>query len=160
MLDEKHTPITYSHLKPTEMSAEFIGSAKKSTQFTPQNKTHFSFSAITLLIWVFWKCQMSPAWLKVDCSQLVSRCDHYQLQLAYPTVERPQAKNLQHAVCQCVCVWVCTFRVCVYLRIHSPTGPRRCRQYEASAGGWGPAAAILRVKREQKSLSPNFGNFI
>ena len=66
---------------------------------------------------------MSPAWLKVDCSQLVSRCDHYQLQLAYPTVERPQAKNLQHAVCQCVCESVHVHSVCVFAHPQSHRSP-------------------------------------
>ena len=31
----------------------------------------FSFSPMTLLIWIFWVCQLSPAWYNVDFSQLI-----------------------------------------------------------------------------------------
>ena len=34
------------------------------------------------------KCHLSPMWYNVDCSQLVSRFDHSQLQLVYLIVER------------------------------------------------------------------------
>ena len=36
----------------------------------------------------------------VDCSQLMSRFDRYQLQLVYPTVEHRPARNLQHETSQ------------------------------------------------------------
>ena len=48
------------------------------------------------LIWTFWVCQLSPAWYKVDCSQLTSRFDCSQLQLVYPTTEPHPVRNLQH----------------------------------------------------------------
>ena len=40
--------------------------------------------------------RLSPACYNVDCSQLMSRSDHCQLQLAYPMVEHPPVRNLQH----------------------------------------------------------------
>ena len=33
------------------------------------------------LIWVFWVCRLSPTWHNVDCSQLMSQFDCYQLQM-------------------------------------------------------------------------------
>ena len=39
------------------------------------------------LIWIFPVCRLSPVWYNVDCSQLISRFDRYQLQLVYLTVE-------------------------------------------------------------------------
>ena len=47
-------------------------------------------------IWIFWVCQLSPAWYNVDCSQLLFWFDRYQLQLVYPTVEHRPERNLQH----------------------------------------------------------------
>ena len=35
-----------------------------------------------------------PAWCNVDCSQLMSQFDHYQLQLVYSMEEHHQARNL------------------------------------------------------------------
>ena len=46
------------------------------------------------LIWIFWVCRLSPTWYNVDCSQLMSRFDRYQLPLAYPTMEHGPARNL------------------------------------------------------------------
>lgn len=62
----------------------------------------------------------------------------------------------------CVCVCECARSECVYLCIGGPAGPGCCGQYEASAGGRGPAAvaAALRVKKEHKSLFPDFGNLV
>lgn len=71
-------------------------------------------------------------------------------------------------MCVCVCVYVCVC-VCmcvraprVYLCIGGPAGPGCCGQYEASAGGQGPAAvaAVLRVKKNQKPLPPDFGDSV
>ena len=50
------------------------------------------------LIWVFWVCRLSPACYNVDCSQLMSWLDHYQLQLVYQTVEHRPVRNLQHEI--------------------------------------------------------------
>lgn len=63
-------------------------------------------------------------------------------------------------VCICVCLCVCARSESVYLCIGGPAGPGCCGQYEASAGGQGPAAvaAVLRVKKNQKSLLPDFEN--
>ena len=52
------------------------------------------------LIRIFWVRRLSPSWYNVDCSQLMSRFDCYQLQLVYPTVEHRPAKNLQHKTSQ------------------------------------------------------------
>ena len=52
------------------------------------------------LIWIFRLCRLSPAWHNVDCSQLMSRFDRYQLQLVYATVEHRPARNLQHKTSQ------------------------------------------------------------
>ena len=38
------------------------------------------------LIWIFRVCWLSPAWYNVDCFQLMSRFEHYQLQLVYLTI--------------------------------------------------------------------------
>ena len=59
-------------------------------------KTHFSFPQMTLLVWLSCICQLSPMWYNIDCSQLLSWFDHYQLQLVYPTVELCPVRNLQH----------------------------------------------------------------
>ena len=48
--------------------------------FSIKYKTDFSFSRITLLIWIFRVCQLSPMWYNIDCSQLMSRFHCYQLQ--------------------------------------------------------------------------------
>ena len=50
------------------------------------------------LIWIFLVCWLSPAWYNVDCSQLTSWLDHYQLQLVYPTMEHHPVRNLQHEI--------------------------------------------------------------
>ena len=41
---------------------------------------------ITLLIWIFWVCWLSPVCHNVTCSQLMSWFDHCQLQLVYLTM--------------------------------------------------------------------------
>ena len=61
---------------------------------------HFSLSLITLLIWIFWACWLSLVWYNIDCSQLMSWFDRYQLQLVYLTVEHRLARNLQHKTSQ------------------------------------------------------------
>ena len=43
---------------------------------------------------------LSSAWCNIDCSQLMSQFDCYQLQLVYPTVEHHPARNLQHGTSQ------------------------------------------------------------
>ena len=48
-----------------------------------------------ILIWVFWICRLSPKWQNIDCSQLISLFDHYQLQLVYPPGDHCSARNLQ-----------------------------------------------------------------
>lgn len=62
----------------------------------------------------------------------------------------------------CVCVCMCVRAPRVYLCIGGPAGPGCCGQYEASAGGQGPAAvaAVLRVKKNQKPLPPDFGDSV
>ena len=42
----------------------------------------------------------APTWYDVDCSQLTSLFNHYQLQLVFPTVEHHPARNLQHKTLQ------------------------------------------------------------
>ena len=39
-------------------------------------------------IWIFCVGWLSPKWYNVDCSQLMSRSDHYQLQLVYHCLAR------------------------------------------------------------------------
>ena len=46
------------------------------------------------LIWIFWVSQLSPMWYNIDCSQLMYRCNPYQLQGIYPTVKHCQTRNL------------------------------------------------------------------
>ena len=60
-----------------------LGWAKSLFSFFCKVDTFFSFSPITLLIWIFWVCQISPTWYNIDCSQLMSRFDPYQLQLVF-----------------------------------------------------------------------------
>ena len=52
------------------------------------------------LIWIFWVCQLSPAWSNVDCSQLLFQYDPYQFQLVYLTMEHRAVRNLQHETSQ------------------------------------------------------------
>ena len=52
------------------------------------------------LIWTFWVCWLSPKWRNVDCSQLMSWFDCYQLQLVYPTREPDPGRNLQQETLQ------------------------------------------------------------
>ena len=52
------------------------------------------------LIWIFSVCRLSPMWYNVDCSQLMSQFDRYQLQLVYPTMEHRPTRNLQHKTSQ------------------------------------------------------------
>ena len=52
------------------------------------------------LIWIFWVCWLSPKWCNVDCSQLMSWFDRYQLQLVYPTREHGPGRNLQQETLQ------------------------------------------------------------
>ena len=49
-------------------------------------------------MWMFWVCWLFPTWYEVDCSQLVSWFDSYQLQLVYLTVENHPTRNLQHEI--------------------------------------------------------------
>ena len=99
MLDD---PLTFSlwgtsllAINSSRPHSSVYGLAKKSVWFfSIREKTHISFSLITLLIWIFWVCWLSPEWYNVDC-QLTSQLDHYQLQLVYPTVEHRPARNLQ-----------------------------------------------------------------
>lgn len=43
-------------------------------------------------IWIYSVCWLSPKWYNVDCSQLMSRFYHCQLQLVYPTVQSDLSK--------------------------------------------------------------------
>ena len=43
---------------------------------------------------------LSPVWCNIDCSQLMSQFEHYQLQLVYPTMEHHLTRNLQHDTSQ------------------------------------------------------------
>ena len=52
------------------------------------------------LIWIFWVCWLSPKWCNVDCSQLMSWFDRYQLQLVYLTREHGPGRNLQQETLQ------------------------------------------------------------
>ena len=52
------------------------------------------------LIWIFWVCWLSLMWYNVDCSQLMSQFDRYQLQLIYPTMQHCPLRNLQHETSQ------------------------------------------------------------
>ena len=52
------------------------------------------------LIWIFWVCQLSPSWYNADCFQLMSQCDHYQVQLVYSITEHHTVRNLQHKTSQ------------------------------------------------------------
>ena len=63
-------------------------------------KYTLSFSPITLLIWIFWVCRLSPTWYKVDCSQIMTRFALYQLQLVYPAMEHCPGRNPQHKTSQ------------------------------------------------------------
>ena len=49
------------------------------------HKIKDTFAPIFLLIWIFCVCHLSPTWYNIDCCQLMSRFDLYQLQLVYPT---------------------------------------------------------------------------
>ena len=60
-----------------------MGCSKSPYFFFHKVKHIFSFSLITLLIKIFWVCQLSPEWYNVDCSQLMSWFDGYWLQLLY-----------------------------------------------------------------------------
>ena len=62
-----------------------LGWPKSLFSFFHKMKDTFFISPITLLIWVFWVCQLSPTWYNADCSQLMSSFDHYQPQMVYPT---------------------------------------------------------------------------
>ena len=77
-----------------------MGWPKSPFSFLYKNKTHFSFSLITLLIWMFWVCRQSSALYNVDFSQLMSNFDQYQLQLVYLTVEHRPVRNLRHKTSQ------------------------------------------------------------
>ena len=52
------------------------------------------------LIWIFWICQLSPAWYNVDCSELMSQFVSCQLQLVCLTVEHHLVRNLQDKTLQ------------------------------------------------------------
>ena len=55
------------------------------------------------LIWIFWVCRLSLLCrYNVDCSQLMSWFDRYQLQVVYPTVEHCPERNLQHETSQTI----------------------------------------------------------
>ena len=84
------------------------------------------------LIWMFWVCW---SWYSVDCSQLMSWFDHFQLQLVYLTLEHyPKSWNfikLEHETSQTIfdsfdqsqhllytlhkSLFVCLFWLCFYL---------------------------------------------
>ena len=66
---------------------------KVSLVFSVEN-VHFSFSSITVLIWVFLVCRLSPVWYNIDCSQFMSGIDRYQFQLVYLIVEHRSVRNL------------------------------------------------------------------
>ena len=70
-----------------------MGWPKSPLSFFRTIKDTFLFWPITLLIWIFWVCQLSPTWYDIDCSQLMSWCDRYQLQLVYPTIEHCPGRN-------------------------------------------------------------------
>ena len=59
-------------------------------------KTPFLFSAITLLIWMFWVCWLSPKWYNVNCSQLMSWFHCYQFQPVYQIMEHHPARSFRH----------------------------------------------------------------
>ena len=79
------------------------------------------------LIWIFWVCRLSTSWYNIDCSQLMSRFDCYQLQLVYLTMEHHAVRNLQHETSQTtfdmfnqyllhtLCKSFSVFRLCFYL---------------------------------------------
>ena len=52
------------------------------------------------LIWIFWVCRLPPMWYNIDCSQVMSWFDRYQLQLIYLTVEQRPARNPQQKTLQ------------------------------------------------------------
>ena len=55
------------------------------------------FQCLIWILWVFW---LSPTWYNIDCSQLISQFDHYQLQLVYQRVEHRPVRSLQHDTSQ------------------------------------------------------------
>ena len=76
-------------------------------------KTHFLFSPITLLIWVFWVGWLFPMWYNIDRSQLMAWFDLYQLQLAYLTIEQGCQIHLHwgpHQPAGCLQRAECNFR--------------------------------------------------
>ena len=72
----------------------------QSTRFFSDEHYQAGANDFQHLIWIFWVCQLSPAWYNVDCSQLMSQFDRYQLQLVYLTMEPRPARNLQHKTLQ------------------------------------------------------------
>ena len=76
----------------------YIGLAKKSIWSFPQNRKHIFIFTNNFIGYVQYVGFLP--WYNVDCSQLMSRFDHYQLHLAYLTVERRPTRNLQHETSQ------------------------------------------------------------
>ena len=76
------TPLKCGH--SYHSSYAYPGLAEESMDFFHKIKDiFFLFSPITLLTWIVWVYQLSPAWYNVDCSQLMSCFDHYQRQVVY-----------------------------------------------------------------------------
>ena len=77
--------INFDHLVEVVVLVRFpyykvtVRLVKKSGWLFLWNTTYFSFSPTTLLMWIFWVCWLSPLWYNVDCSQLMSWFDCYQL---------------------------------------------------------------------------------
>ena len=92
----------YNEIRFSRLNFWSIGLAKKPicVFFHKIKYIFFSFSPTTLLIWMCWVWQLSPAWYNTDCSQSTSHSDHYQLWVVYSTMEHHPAKNLQHKVSQ------------------------------------------------------------
>ena len=77
-----------------EKHLEVLGWPKNWCVFFCKIKDTF-FIFTNNFIWIFWVCQLSPAWYNIDCSQLMSLFDRYQLQLVCPTVEHRPARTVE-----------------------------------------------------------------
>ena len=64
------------NIKHLSLNKYWVGQ-KIRVVFSIKWKTQFSFSPVTLLIWIFWVCRLSPPWQNVDCSKLTSQFDRY-----------------------------------------------------------------------------------
>ena len=80
-MPENSTPFCYVR---TQWKDNYVLDWPKSLYGYFHKIKYFSFSLITLLIWIFWILQLSPAWYNTDCSQLMYQFDHYQFQLDLP----------------------------------------------------------------------------